>query len=415
MVRPHWLLLRPGAFLSRYNAKKAVEMLKAEDKASTPIYRSIILDVYIFHDNRLQLFKKHGIVGADANRLVCPHAKPTNSDRQLSIRDVVLKMLGHGLGSSIFADIQFVDFSQEEPLITGERIFRYNDHERATGNETEFGQLDIAILLSSGMQVDQSLIPIQIGNRDEKSPKYLPALTVSRSDMTSKLKDLEYYLGDNVEYPILNKVWARYGDCAKAQVDHQMGHEKLGLARLATDSLTAALLAKQQEPLVLPKPIHGLIAYCSDVWEAGLFFLLLDPIDWAMKVKRDADDFCQEVNGDFVVFTVIGDFSDSTLQLSRVFPAIVPEIMHRKYTYLREDDKAPNFITMLSGTRNGRFRMRYLQANDTTVFDSRTRTSLKITFREDWEEWLKSPPRDNSPPKWIQMQQEDYMVLSKNK
>ncbi|KAF7195709.1 hypothetical protein HII31_03027 [Pseudocercospora fuligena] len=414
MVRSHWLLLKPDAFLSRYNAKRALEMVKTEDQATPPIYRSIILDIYIFHDNHLQLFKKYGVVGTNATRLVCPHAKLTSSDRQLSIRDTVIKMLANALGSSTFADLQFVDFGQEDPLITGERIFRYSAHERAIGNETEYGQLDVAVLLSSGIKADQrSLAPIQIGNREEQSPKYLPALTVGQSDMTGKLKSLASYLGDNVEYPILNKIWTRYSDYDKAQVSQQMGNDKLRFARLATNSLTAVLLAKQQEPLVLPKPIHGLIAYCSDIWEAGLFFLLLNPVDWAMKIKRDADDFCHEFNGDFVDFTVVGDFSDSTLQIYRAIPAIEPEIMDIKYMSLTEVDKAPNFMTMLSGTRNGRFRIRYIEANDTTVFDSRTRTALKVKFEEDLEDGWKSPPRDNSPPKWIQMQQKDYMVLSK--
>lgn len=416
MVRPHWLLLKPDAFLSRYNAQRALEMVKTDDQASPPIYRSIILDIYIFHDNYLQLFKMYGAVGTNAARLVCPYAKLTSSDRQLSIRDTVLKALSNALSSSAFADVQFVDFSQEDPLITGERVFQYSAHERPIGNETKYGQLDVAILLSSGTKADQrSLTPIQIGNREEQSPKYLPAFTVSQSDMTGKLESLAPYLGDNVEYPILNKVWARYIDCDKAVLAQQMGHNKLGLARLALNSLTAALSAKQQEPLVLPKPIHGLIAYCSDAWEAGLFFLLLNPVDWGMKIKRDADDFCHEFNGDFVDFTVVGDFSDSTLQLYHAIPAIEPEIMDIEYIPLTEDDKAPNFMTMLSGTRNGRFRIRYIEANDTTVFDSRTRTALRINVEEDLEEGWKSPPLDKSPPKWYQMQQEDYMVLSKYK
>ncbi|KXT05353.1 hypothetical protein AC578_11080 [Pseudocercospora eumusae] len=406
MVRPHWLLLKPDAFLSRFNAKRALEMVKKKGQSIPPIYRSIILDLYIYHDNHLQLFKKYGVVGTNAARLVCPHAKLTSSDRQLCIRDIVVKMLANALGSSTFADIQFVDFSQEDPLITGERIFRYNAHERAIGNEIEYAQLDVAILLSSVMKADQrSLTPIQIGNREEKSPKYLPALTVGQSDMA----------GGNVEYPILNKIWTRYHDYDKAQVAQQMGSDKLRSARLATNSLTAALLAKQQEPLHLPKPLHGLVAYCSDTWEAGFFFLLMNPVDWSMKMKRDADDFCHEFNGHFVDFTVIGDFSDSTLHLYRGIPAIEPEIMDPEYGFLTEHDKAPDFMTMLSGTRNGRFRIRYLEANDTTVFDSRARIALTRSFGEDWQEWLKSPPRDNSPLTWFQMQQEDYMVLSKKR
>ncbi|KXT13419.1 hypothetical protein AC579_9914 [Pseudocercospora musae] len=342
-------------------------MVNTKDQANPPIYRSIIIDLYIFHDNHLQLFKMYEVVGTNAARLT-------------------------------FADVQFVDFSQEDPLITGERIFRYSAYEHAIGNETVYGQLDLAILLSLRMKADQkSLTPIQIGNREEESPEYLPALTVGQSDMTGKLQGLASYLGDNVEYPILNKILTRYRAYEKAFVAQQMGNDKLGLARLATNSLTAALWAKQQEPLVLPKPIYGLIAYYSDTWEAGLFFLLMHPF-----------------SGDFVDFAVIGDFSDRELQLYRAILAVEPEVMDRKYMFLTEDDKAPKFTTMLSGTRNGRSRMRYLEANDTTVFGSRTRTALKVKFKEDWEEWLNSPPSDNSPPKWFQMQQEDCIVLSKN-